>query len=46
METLGAAGLIVAAIGLYTWLVLRRLGVGQPGGKPDCGCGKRGGCKS
>lgn len=30
---LGGSGVI------FLWLTLRRLGIGRPDGKPDCGCG-------
>lgn len=39
MQPLLAILLVSGAIGVYVWLMLRKLGVGQPGGKPDCGCG-------
>lgn len=39
MAAAGTVLLIAAGVGLYAWLIFRRLGVGQPGGKPDCGCG-------
>lgn len=44
MEIAGTVLLIGAGIVLYAWLILRRLGVGRPGGKPDCGCGRRDAC--
>lgn len=44
MATVGTVLLIGAGVGLYVWLILRRLGVGQPGGKPDCGCGSGKAC--
>jgi hypothetical protein len=42
----GTVLLIAAGVGIYAWLILRRLGVGQPGGKPDCGCGSGKACKT
>lgn len=46
METVGSVLLIGAGVGLYLWLILRRAGVGRPGGKPDCGCGSGNSCNS
>jgi len=46
MENVGSILLIGAAITVFGWLTLRRLGIGQPGGKPDCGCGSGSACKS
>lgn len=46
MATLGTIVLVVAGASVYFWLVLRRLGIGVPGGKPDCGCGAGQKCKS
>lgn len=45
MQTLGSNALITAGVGVYAWLVLRRLGVGHPDSKPDCGCGSGKACK-
>lgn len=45
MAAAGTVLLVAAAVGLYVWLTLRRLGVGQPDGKPDCGCGSGKACK-
>lgn len=44
MGVAGTVLLIAAAVGIYVWLILRRLGVGRPGGKPDCGCGSGKAC--
>lgn len=46
MASIGTALLIAAAICLYAWLILRRLGVGQRGITPDCGCGTGKACKT
>lgn len=46
MATLGTVLLVGAGAGVYVWLILRRLGVGMPGGKPDCGCGSGKSCES
>lgn len=46
METLGSILLICGAIILFGWLTLRRLGIGQTGGKLNCGCGSGRACKS
>lgn len=46
MAAFGTVVLIAAGVGLYAWLILRRLGIGQPGGKPDCGCGSGKACQT
>lgn len=46
MATLGTVLLVGAGVGVYVWLILRRLGIGVPGGKPDCGCGSGKSCDS
>ena len=46
MATVGMVILVAVGVGGYVWLILRRLGVGMPGGKPDCGCGSGKSCES
>lgn len=46
MAAVGIVLLIMTGVGVYVWLILRRFGVGQPGGKPDCGCGSGNACKT
>jgi hypothetical protein len=46
MAEIGTVVLIGLGVALYFGLILRRLGVGRPGGKPDCGCGSGKDCKA
>jgi hypothetical protein len=39
METALQVGVAVVAGSAVLYIMLRKLGVGMPGGKPDCGCG-------
>lgn len=38
--------LVIAAVLLYGWTMMRKTGIGQPGGKPDCGCGSGAHCST
>ncbi len=40
MEALGAAALVTVSVAAVAWIMLRKLGIGQRGGKADCGCGQ------
>ncbi|HRJ33895.1 MAG TPA: hypothetical protein PKY51_10100 [Fimbriimonadaceae bacterium] len=35
-------GLVILCGAALIWMMLRKLGVGTPGGRPDCGCGSCG----
>lgn len=46
MQTVGMFLLVGGSIAFVIWIMLRKLGVGMPGGKPDCGCGSDSKCKT
>lgn len=46
MTTVFIAVIVVVALVGYVFLMLRKSGIGQPGGKPDCGCGSGSSCKT
>jgi hypothetical protein len=39
LESAVVIGIVVLAHVLVIHMILRRLGIGKPHGKPDCGCG-------
>ena len=46
MTSIGVIALCVGSIGIYVWLCMKKAGIGQSGGKPDCGCGTGSSCKT
>jgi len=45
METFGMVALVGGSIVVVFGSMLRKFGVGMPGGKPDCGCNSGSKCK-
>ena len=46
MTTLGFVALCLSSASIYVWLCMRKAGIGQPGGRPDCGCGNGPACNT
>ncbi len=46
MQTAATVLLVGGSAAVVIWIMLRKLGVGMPDGKPDCGCGSGSKCKT
>ncbi len=44
MQDVLVGALVLFAMAVYVFLMLRRFGIGRPGGRPDCGCGSGSNC--